>query len=94
MTQLRLIWYWITEARTARRRERLARMADRGEQKIQRTIWMAVLTILLALGTYACGPEMLCRADRGAPAQNAFGAEWCERDGLPGPTFGDTTLAW
>ena len=58
------------------------------------TIWLATLLILLTLGTYSCGPEALCYLDDGTPASNAFGATWCERDGINGPTVGDTSLEW
>ena len=58
------------------------------------TIWLATLVIIAALTVYGCGPEALCILEDGSPVSNAFGAHWCERDGLPGPTRGDTSLAW
>ena len=58
------------------------------------TIWLATLVIVAALTVYGCGPEALCILEDGSPASNAFGAHWCERDGLPGPTRGDTQFAW
>lgn len=68
-------------------------MPDDGS-RTRATIWLATLVILAALTVYGCGPEALCILEDGSPASNAFGARWCERDGLPGPTFGDTQLAW
>ena len=58
------------------------------------TIWAATLLIFVSLLLYGCGPEALCILDDGTPASNAFGARWCERDGLPGPSRGDVGLAW
>ena len=57
-------------------------------------IWLATLVITAALTVHGCGPEALCILEDGSPASNAFGAQWCERDGLPGPTRGDTQFAW
>lgn len=58
------------------------------------TIWLATALILLAFGTYSCGPHLWCYIDDGTPVSNALGASWCERDGYPGPTGRDTSLNW
>lgn len=67
---------------------------DNNGRRTRTTIWLATLLVLLAFGTYSCGPHVWCYIDDGTPVTNAFGASWCERDGIDGPTFGDTSLAW
>ena len=42
---------------------------------------ISLLTVLIVLAVYACGPEAICYIDGGHPAVNGFGMEWCEQDG-------------
>ena len=57
---------------------------------------VAILIILVVIGLFiaACGPETMCLAQGGDPAQNAFGMEWCELDGNNIPSEGDFSLNW
>ena len=68
-------------------------MNDDGS-RTRATIWAAALLVLCVLFVYGCGPDALCIMNDGTPVSNAFGAEWCERDGIRGPSRGDTGLAW
>lgn len=61
-------------------------------------IWPIFVAVVPAVGLVvemiAYGPVVACYVTGGEPAMNAFGAEWCEKDGDGELDPADTMLRW